>query len=383
MRIGRQAPRQTHRRSRQPVVFELVAPTEITGVDNTTVVAISRAEALQVPAVKRGRDMICSTLASLPVHQFNGRRQIVDSRFLKQPDPQVARVVTMAMTYEDLLFYGWAMWHITEFKSGFPSAAHRVDPRRITQDPDGTVKIDAKVVSDKQLIRFDSPNPGILTTAGSITTARKLDAMTEVYAEGGQPLGYFTPSDPAADPFSDEDTEAEGYDEDDAPTDGGVIAFLQSWMAARRKRSVAYVPGDLKYVTTQFNPEQLQLHEARQHAVLEIARLIGVDPEDLGVSTTSRTYQNDEQRRLHLLDFCLAAYIHAVEERLSMGDVTPRGNYVKVSVDGFLRSDTKSRYDAYMVGLAGGFLTVDQVLDKEDLPAQGTPRKVEVPTSEE
>jgi hypothetical protein len=36
--------------------------------------------------------------------------------------------------------------------------------------------------------------------------------------------------------------------------------------------------------------EELQLADARNLAITEIARLCGVDPEDLEISTTSRTY---------------------------------------------------------------------------------------------
>jgi phage portal protein BeeE len=101
---------------------------------------------------------------------------------------------------------------------------------------------------------------------------------------------------------------------------------------------------------------------------LEIARAAGVDPEDLGVSTTSRTYQNAEQRRLDLLDFTLAHYMSAVEQRLSMRDVLPRGYEAKVNLDGFLRSDTKTRFEAHELALKNGFETVGEVRELEDRP---------------
>ena len=68
------------------------------------------------------------------------------------------------------------------------------------------------------------------------------------------------------------------------------------------------------------------------------------------MSTTSRTYQNSEQRRQDLLDFTLSAYMKAVEQRLSMADVTPRGYRAKFNLDSFLRGDTKGRMEAYAIG---------------------------------
>jgi phage portal protein BeeE len=102
--------------------------------------------------------------------------------------------------------------------------------------------------------------------------------------------------------------------------------------------------------------------------VLEIARAIGVDPEDLGVSTTSRTYQNSEQRRQDMLDFTFAAYRAAMEQRLSMRDVLPRGYEAKVNLDSFLRSDTLGRMQAYKIAEEVKALTEDEVRELEDRP---------------
>jgi HK97 family phage portal protein len=150
--------------------------------------------------------------------------------------------------------------------------------------------------------------------------------------------------------------------------DSTIQGLLDKWEAARLRRVWGYVGAAWDIHTLQFNAEQIQLSEQRQHAVLEIARAAGVDPEDLGVSTTSRTYQNAEQRRLDLVDFTLAHYMSAVEQRLSMRDVLPRGYEAKVNLDGFLRSDTKTRYEAHKIALDSGFETIPEVRELEDRP---------------
>jgi hypothetical protein len=117
--------------------------------------------------------------------------------------------------------------------------------------------------------------------ARAIRTCLLLDQAAALYSKEPLPLGYFAPTDPNADPATDEE----------------IAEVLDDWEAARRSRAWGYVNGALKAETLQWSPDQLQLADQRQHAVLEIARAAGVDPEDLGVSTTSRTYQNGEQRR--------------------------------------------------------------------------------------
>jgi HK97 family phage major capsid protein/HK97 family phage prohead protease len=336
---------------------------------------ISRDEALQVPAVLRARNLICGSLGTLPVRVHGPDRRIVtDVQYLvPQPDPDIATSVVMAQTVEDLLFEGIAWWQVTKFGwHGYPVEARHVPVGSVHVAPtgsllpgqaqispdqpfpvDGQVYIDGRPVGDNEVIRFDSPNPPLLRHAArAIRTCLLLDQMASLYASDPLPLGYFAPQDGA-----------------DEPTDDEVQEILDDWETARRQRSWGYVNGALKAQTLQWNPEQLQLADQRQHAVLEIARAAGVDPEDLGVSTTSRTYANSEQRRQDLIDFTLGAYVSAIQDRLSMRDVLPRGYIAKIDFGGFLRGDTQTRMNTYQTGLAVGAYTKDEIRELEDRPA--------------
>ena len=85
----------------------------------TIAVRISRAEALQVPAVMRSRNIIAGTLATLPIHLRNPEREIVQrseapTTLFDQIDPDVPNVVVLANTYEDLFFEQQSLWRILE-----------------------------------------------------------------------------------------------------------------------------------------------------------------------------------------------------------------------------------------------------------------------------
>jgi hypothetical protein len=328
---------------------------------------ITRREALQVPAVMRGRNLICGTLATLPIHVRDTDRHIATPTTLfEQIDPDVPNVVTYANTYEDLLFEGTAWWRVTAFGwHDYPVYAEHIGTSRINvvgwlppvngvgPQATGSVYVDGYPVPDNQLIRFDSPNPPLLVHAArAIRAALALDQSASRYATENLPLGYFTPKEGVR--FNEDDTH--------------VTGILDKWETSRSRRVWAFVPGMLEAKTLQFNAEQIQLADQRQHAVLEIARAIGVDPEDLGVSTTSRTYQNSEQRRQDMLDFTFAAYRAAMEQRLSMRDVLPQGYEAKVNLDSFLRSDTLGRMQAYKIAEEVKALTEDEVRELEDRP---------------
>lgn len=350
--------------------FEVDIPTEMreamTGA-GAIAPRISRREALQVPAVMRARNLIAGTLSTLPIHVRDKEHRITSPTTLfDQIDPDVPNAVTYANTYEDLLFEGISWWRVTEFGwHGFPTYAIHVGSSRVYVSgwsppvngvgptAAGQVYVDGYAVPDDQLIRFDSPNPPLLVHAArAIRAALALDQAASRYAAEPLPLGYFTPK--------------EGVRPNEDPT--MVEGLLDKWEEARARRVWGYVGGAWEAKALQFNAEQIQLAEQRQHAVLEIARAAGVDPEDLGVSTTSRTYQNSEQRRQDMIDFTFAPYRAALEQRLSMRDVLPRGYEAKVNLDGFLRSDTLGRMNAYKVGEEVGAYTEDEVRELEDRP---------------
>lgn len=337
---------------------------------------ISRAEALQVPAVARARNLIAGTIGSLPLVTIGPDRNEVPGTYLLggNIDPEIPNSVLVAYTFEDLLFEGVAWWRVTRVGwHGYPvearwvpnSAVHVAPvgpslPSQMLVSPDqpfpvdGQVFIDGLPVGDREVVRFDSPNPPLLRHAArAIRTALLLDATAGLYAESPQPLTVFTPRDNATDVGDEE----------------AVQQMLDRWEHARARRATGYVGAALNLDTVGWSPEQLQLADARQHAVLEIARATGIDPEDLGVSTTSRTYANAETRRRDLVDFTLAAYISALQDRLSMRDVLPRGYQAKVKLDAFLRSDTKTRMETYKIGLEVGAYTTEEIRVAEQRPA--------------
>lgn len=319
---------------------------------------ISRREAIQVPAVKRVRDLIPGALGTLPLRLIGPDKTETHWPMLEQPEKAIPRSVTMTLTLEDLLFESVAWWRVREIGwQNYPTKIERIDVARVTQPENGRTYVDGKYVPDAELIRFYSPNDALLVAgARAIRTALKLDAAAGRYADEPMPTGYFEPRE-GADPAEDDDVEE----------------ILDDWQASRQKRTTAYVPAALKYTTVQWSPEQLQLADARQHAVLEIARTAGVDPEDLGVSTTTRTYQNGVDRRRDFLDFTCGAYLSAVQDRLSMGDVSPRGYVARFDLAGFLRSNTRERMETYEIGLRVGAYAPDEIRQLEDRPPLPAP----------
>ncbi len=305
-----------------------------------------------------------SAIATLPLNGVDQENRPRPLSLLQQLDPDVPNVVTLGQTFEDLLFDAIAWWEIIgQDSGGYPTSIRRRDPSSVSlqppndyrslaplpsgQDPRGaSVWIDGREVPIDKVMRFDSPNPGILTAgAKTIRQWLLLDGASSLYASDPRPLDYFTP--------------AEGAEE---IPDEEVQGILAQWRDARKRRATGWVPAALKYNSVDSpTPQELQLAELKREVRLEIANLVGVDPEDLGVSTTSRTYANAVDRRRDRINDVLAPYMRAVTDRLSMGDVTRRGVRVVWDLRDYLKSNPTEQASVHKTYHDMGALELDEI----------------------
>lgn len=335
---------------------------------------VTRAEAMSVPMVLRGRNLLCS-VSTLSLAQLAPDYRRERSTLLDQLDPDVANVVTLAQTAEDLVFDSVAWWRvIARDFAGFPTSVRRVDPDQVSVNPptgraqaplpsgqdlrtDGVIWVEGVETSWRDVIRFDSPNPPVrVAAARAIRRALLIDQLAETYANDPRPLDYFTARD-GMEPESDEDLEE----------------FMGDWRTARKDRATAYVPWQYEYNSVSSpSPADLQLAELMRAVGLDLANAMGLDPEDLGISTTSRTYANNVDRRQDRVNDVLSPYLLAISQRLSMPDVTRRGYQVIFLLDEYLKANPTDRWNVYQVAKNMGALTVEEIRQKEKEPPMST-----------
>jgi HK97 family phage portal protein len=140
------------------------------------------------------------------------------------------------------------------------------------------------------------------------------------------------------------------------------------WMQAHggTERRIAVLNATTEFHPLQLDPQALQLAELLRISAWEIALIYGIPPYKLGVSMGyNNTYANIESASIDYVQDALLPWARRVES--SFDAVFPRGTSLKLNLDSLRRADTKTRYDAYQVGLSAGFLTVDEVRRREDL----------------
>lgn len=310
---------------------------------------LTRAEVWLVPAVAQGLQVIAGTVGTLPLSVMRGRETLPLPHLLAQPDPDEPAAATWTAVVEDLVLFPEAYAVVlSRTAEGFPYSIRYVphedvepfdwtDPADPWAAPVRQYRVGGYVVAARDVIRIPSHWPGLLIVgARALRTAITLERAAAMFATVEIPPGYLKNNGP-----------------DLAPEK--VTELLDGWSTARRSRQTGYLNALLDFVTPAFNPEQLQLLEARRNSTAEVSRLLNLPSRYTNApSESSMTYSNVESERRDLVDLSLRPYVAAMEGRLSLDDVTPRGQAVALDLDDFYRGDAVARSAYYAAGLAGG-----------------------------
>ena len=336
----------------------------VTSLDSLTpffggVNTATREEAMSVPTVARGRNIICSSIASigLEVIDRSTGMEIEDGtpRVIRTPDPRVPGSATYVWTCEDLLFYGYAYWQITElFADTFRvRSVQRVSPARVTIQTNSIATeieyymVDGVPVPNSgigSLVVFNGNDEGLLNRAGkTIRTGAELERAAAMYAREPVPSMVLKSNGTAL------------------PADR-ITKLLDSWGAARRNRSTAFLNADVTMEAVGFDPEKLQLNQARSYVSTELARALGIPAYYVDAETgSSMTYSNATNQRQTLLDFSLIPLMTSISERLSMPDFVPQSQRVEYDLSDYLRGSDLERANIYK--------TLNSIVDANGNPA--------------
>lgn len=323
---------------------------------------VDRTTAMSVPAVSRARNIICGTIGSLPLEQYNKATgaHVEPQRVINQPDPRVPGFVVYNWLAEDIWFYGVGYGLVLEAyaSDGKVQSWTRIDPKRVSVKYNNNMTaIDGYEVDGKlapiagvgSIIRFDGYDEGFLNRAGrTVAAAVELEKAALNYAKEPVPSMVLKSNGTNL-------------------TSERIGKLLEAWRAARSSRSTAFLNADVEMQSVGFDPKSLQLTEARQYVALEIARAAGIPAYFLSAETTSMTYSNATSERRSLVDFSLRPILSAIEDRLSLPDISSSLTEIRFDLDDFLRGNALERAQVYQILNTIGAMSVEQIQEEEDL----------------
>ena len=336
-----------------------------------TTANVSRADAISVPSIARAASLIKGIIASTPleVYKDSTGQEITNApAWIKQPSPAQPRSVTIAWTVDSLIFYGQAFWQVTSVSEfdGRPLSFEWVPNSRVTFNTDLYTEFITQY--------YVNGNPVPMTGIGSLVTFQSL-GDEGVLVRGGRTIRAAVDLEKAtstavATPMPTGVIKNSGADLSDAE----ALAILNSFERSRKNRATAYMTSTLDYQVTQFSPKDMTYNESAQFMSTQIARMMNVPAFYLSAEmNNSMTYANVLDERKQFVDLSLRPYYAAIEDRLSMDDITPRGNIVRFAIDDtFLRSDAMERLNVIEKMLSLGLITTEQAMEMEDLTPNGS-----------
>lgn len=135
--------------------------------------------------------------------------------------------------------------------------------------------------------------------------------------------------------------------------------------------SVMILEEGMKWQTMSMPAKDAEFLENRKFQVTEIARIFRVPPHMIG-DLERATFANVEQQAIDFVVHTIRPWLVRWEQAISRDLIGGAEFFAEFLVDGLLRGDVKSRYEAYATGVQNGFLNRNEVRKFENLnPAEG------------
>jgi hypothetical protein len=278
---------------------------------------LDRAQAMTVPAMSRSRHLLAGSIASCPLIKFVGNTQVEAPAWATRTDCPQSPYQRMLWTVDDLVFYGWSVWHTPRGSDLQPITAQRVPADQWLFDHDGVTVIDADtripLAADSHTI-IPGPHEGLLSFgARTLRTAVRFERTIARHA--AQPV-------PAIDLHQTEDVEL---------TDTERDQMVQKWVKARQSDygSVAFTSYGVEARALGEVPEAL-LIDGRNAQAVDVARHTSIPASliDATSAGASLTYETTQARNTQFLDYGASLYLDPIAAQLSQDSMTPRGSRI-------------------------------------------------------
>ena len=349
---------------------DILGPLTRSGVQVTPLTAMS------IPAVYRAVTLLSGAVASLPLKVYkattDGREPAtgdITYRLLHQaPNPQQTAFTFKELIMNHLLlngnFYAYIDW-----QGGKPVGLWPIDPAAVTVDLDaatGLISYRISTAKGQQVL----PPREVLHVLGMtldgyrgvspITMARESlgGAIAELkhgqsFFKNGAAVGGVLQHPGHLGAEAAETLRRSWRDKYSGPDNAGKVAVLEEGMTFH---PVALSNKDSQWL------------ESRQVSVLDIARIFGVPPALIG-HLEKASYSSQEAQNLEFLTHSLRPWLTRIEQAINKALLGSGGLYAEFTTGDLLRTDLKSRFDAYRTALAAGFMTVNEVRKLENLPS--------------
>lgn len=348
-------------------------------------IIVNESSALTHLAFWRAVNLLAGSIASQPKHLFrrDGKRKMIDHShpshqlIYKQPNSYQNAYQFHYRAVACLLMHGNFFAYIERDRYFNPIGLHIVDPLRIRVELKDARKhfyVGSKKYNSEQFLHIYglsldgvqgiSPIKYASQSLGIGLAAQKLEATS--FGRGMHAGGVIELPEEYGDLLGSTDEEAR-------ETMGEIRESLRknyqdgpdSW------HNILLLGTGWKFSQFTMAYELDKLIANKKFGVADVARLFGVPLHKL-MDLDKATHSNIEQQGIEYVQDAVLPIVRNIESEydLKLLSTNEKDHFFKFNLDGLMRADIKSRYEAYSIALgrnAPGFMTVEEIRDLEDL----------------
>lgn len=150
--------------------------------------------------------------------------------------------------------------------------------------------------------------------------------------------------------------------------------FADTYASVENAHKTAILEEGMKWEKITMTAEDSQFLETRKYQRSEIAGFFRV-PSHMVNDLEKATFSNIEHLDLAFVKHTTSPWAYSIEKTLKKDTLSPaekKNMFFKLNVDGLVRGDIKTRYDAHSQAILTGWMSPNEVRDKEDLdPYEG------------
>jgi len=337
---------------------------------------VTERSALKSTAVQRAVSVIADTIAGLPIHTYKrlvkGKERAIDNPVYRllhdKPNPYMIPFIFKQTMQYHLLLWGNCYSEIEFNSKGVPINLWPIMPDRVehkrTQDlkpffeirlPDGTSqKLPPYKVFHIPGLGYDGTKgyPPLYMARETIGLSVALQDFGSIFFSNGANIGGVLEHPGKLNDVAKANLKKSINEEYSGLSNAHRLMLLEEGM---------------KYSTTSMPLKDAQFIEGRKFQITEIARIFNIPPHIL-YDLEHATFTNIEHQGIEFVVYTLRSWLVRWEETINWKLLYNDPKYfVEFLVDTLLRGDTKTRFEAYAIARMWGWMSADDVREKENM----------------
>jgi len=347
------------------------------GMDSYAGVNISPESAIRNSAVFNAGWILSNTIAALPLFVYkrvtDGKEKAVDHSLYDllhiQPNELMSSFIYREMMMWHLLFWGNSYSNIVIDNKGKVTALWPMLPWRMTPEwrygkmyykyrlPDNTETI----LSSEEVLHIPGMSFDGLEGKSVLSCAREgvglglaLEEFGARFFGQGTQFGGIVEAERTLGPKAEANLRA---------------ALKEKYQGISNAHRLLILEDGMKYKQNIIPPNDAQFLESRKFEITEIARFFNIPPHLLK-DLDRATFNNIEHMGIEFVTYSLLPWLTRIEqsETIKLLSKPERKVYfIEHLVDGLLRGDLKTRYEAYNIARLGGWMNADEIRALENM----------------